>query len=84
MDLDHSLNLTDCFLSQAVPVMKFHKNPFSGFLLILLANKEVKKLRQKHNLVGESNHVTNGFSSVNAFKRSISKTDFSEFLKYDV
>jgi len=24
------------------------------------------------------------FSSVNAFKRSISKTDFSEFLKYDV
>jgi len=28
--------------------------------------------------------LSTDFSSVNAFKRSISKTDFSEFLKYDV
>jgi len=28
--------------------------------------------------------LSTDFSSINAFKRSISKTDFSEFLKYDV
>ena len=28
--------------------------------------------------------LSTDFSSVNAFKRSISKTDFSEYLKYDV
>ena len=59
--------------------MKYNMKYIENDVLLLQTLSRVEVIKAWNNLP-----LSTDFTSVNAFKRSISKTDLSEYLKYDV